>query len=46
MSRRLRRILVRTLIVLVLLVALLMMGGPATVYGPHAWAAFNEFLEG
>lgn len=24
-------------------VALLMMGGPATVYGPRAWAAFNEF---
>ena len=26
-------------------VALLMMGGPATVYGPRAWEAFNEFLE-
>ena len=24
-------------------VALLMMGGPATVYGPKAWEAFNEF---
>ncbi|MCB2224612.1 MAG: carboxymuconolactone decarboxylase family protein [Actinobacteria bacterium] len=24
-------------------VALLMMGGPATVYGPRAWEAFNEF---
>jgi AhpD family alkylhydroperoxidase len=27
-------------------VALLMMGGPATVYGPRAWAAYNEYLEG
>ncbi len=27
-------------------VALLMMGGPATVYGPRAWAAFLEFKEG
>jgi AhpD family alkylhydroperoxidase len=26
-------------------VALLMMGGPATVYGPRAWAAYNEYLE-
>jgi AhpD family alkylhydroperoxidase len=26
-------------------VALLMMGGPATVYGPRAWEAFNEFHE-
>jgi AhpD family alkylhydroperoxidase len=26
-------------------VALLMMGGPATVYGPRAWEAFNEFRE-
>ena len=24
-------------------VALLMDGGPATVYGPRAWAAFHEF---
>jgi len=24
-------------------VAILMNGGPATVYGPRAWAAFNEF---
>ncbi|HXX89010.1 MAG TPA: carboxymuconolactone decarboxylase family protein [Acidimicrobiales bacterium] len=24
-------------------VALLMCGGPATVYGPRAWAAFEEF---
>lgn len=24
-------------------VALLMSGGPATVYGPRAWAAFHEF---
>ena len=24
-------------------VALLMMGGPATVYGPKAWEAYNEF---
>ncbi len=24
-------------------VALLMDGGPATVYGPRAWAAFDEF---
>jgi len=24
-------------------VALLMMGGPATVYGPKAWDAYNEF---
>ncbi|HSR16202.1 MAG TPA: carboxymuconolactone decarboxylase family protein [Gemmatimonadales bacterium] len=27
-------------------VALLMLGGPATVYGPRAWAAFLEFKEG
>ena len=27
-------------------VALLMNGGPATVYGPRAWAAYNEFREG
>jgi AhpD family alkylhydroperoxidase len=27
----------------VLAVALLMNGGPATVYGPRAWAAFDEF---
>ena len=26
-------------------VALLMMGGPATVYGPRAWQAYNEFRE-
>jgi len=26
-------------------VALLMDGGPATVYGPRAWAAFGEFAE-
>jgi AhpD family alkylhydroperoxidase len=26
-----------------LAVALLMDGGPATVHGPHAWAAFQEF---
>lgn len=26
-------------------VALLMMGGPATVYGPRAWEAYNEYLE-
>ena len=27
----------------VLAVALLMDGGPASTYAPHAWAAFNEF---
>jgi AhpD family alkylhydroperoxidase len=27
----------------ILAVALLMDGGPATVHGPHAWAAFQEF---
>jgi AhpD family alkylhydroperoxidase len=27
----------------VLAVALLMNGGPASVYGPRAWAAFDEF---
>lgn len=27
----------------VLSVALLMNGGPATVYGPRAWAAYQEF---
>jgi AhpD family alkylhydroperoxidase len=27
----------------VLAVALLMNGGPASVYGPRAWAAFEEF---
>jgi AhpD family alkylhydroperoxidase len=27
-------------------VSLLMMGGPATVYGPRAWQAFLEFKEG
>jgi AhpD family alkylhydroperoxidase len=27
-------------------VALLMMGGPGTTYGPRAWQAFNEFSEG
>jgi AhpD family alkylhydroperoxidase len=26
-------------------VALLMMGGPGTVYGPRAWQAYNEFRE-
>jgi AhpD family alkylhydroperoxidase len=26
-------------------VALLMMGGPATVYGPRAWQAYQEFRE-
>ena len=26
-------------------VALLMNGGPATVYGPRAWAAFQEFRD-
>ena len=26
-------------------VAVLMNGGPATVYAPRAWAAFNEFAE-
>jgi len=26
-------------------VALLMDGGPATVYGPRAWAAYQEFAE-
>jgi AhpD family alkylhydroperoxidase len=26
-------------------VAILMMGGPGTVYGPRAFAAFNEFYE-
>lgn len=26
-------------------VALLMDGGPATVYGPRAWAAFHEFAD-
>ncbi len=29
-----------------LAVALLMDGGPATVYGPRAWAAFAEFAPG
>ena len=29
----------------ILAVALLMDGGPATVHGPHAWAAFQEFRE-
>jgi len=28
-----------------LAVALLMAGGPATVYGPRAWEAFEEFAE-
>lgn len=27
-------------------VALLMDGGPATVFGPRAWAAFQEFAHG
>ncbi len=27
-------------------VALLMLGGPGTVYGPRAWQAFLEFAEG
>ena len=27
----------------ILAVTLLMDGGPASVYGPRAWAAFNEF---
>jgi AhpD family alkylhydroperoxidase len=27
----------------VLAVALLMNGGPASVYGPRAWAAFDQF---
>ena len=26
-------------------VALLMMGGPGTVYGPRAWQAYHEFRE-
>jgi AhpD family alkylhydroperoxidase len=26
-------------------VAVLMGGGPATIYGPRAWEAFNEFSE-
>lgn len=26
-------------------VALLMSGGPATIYGPRAWAAYQEFSE-
>ena len=26
-------------------VALMMMGGPGTVYGPRAWQAYNEFRE-
>ena len=30
----------------ILAVALLMDGGPATVHGPHAWAAFQEFRGG
>lgn len=29
----------------VLGVALLMHGGPASVYGPRAWAAYTEFVE-
>ncbi len=29
-----------------LAVALLMMGGPGTVYGPRAWAAYQEFAAG
>ena len=29
----------------VLAVALLMDGGPASIYAPRAWAAFNEFAD-